>query len=307
MRLIAAFAVAALAPVIAIAEETEVTFATVPAPNAESILIEQPLGRLQLEGWDKQEVRIVAKKHAKDSATLDQLRVNFEMLDGHIRIRTGMRVGDAFHPLPASADGPAGIDLTISVPRRVSVRAQTWSGNIDASGFRAGAELSSRGGEVHASDIEGRVRTTCLRGKQRLSAIHGDVDVDGVTGDVELDTVDGEVLEVKVVEGQITARRIRTPLVRLFSSLGGVVLMGTTRPGARYEITARDGNVRLILKRAPFTIEARAPHGTIKNGFNLARVAGSPTTLSGEHMGGGPRLDLVAGHGDIILQPSDGD
>jgi hypothetical protein len=305
MRFVAAIAVAALAPVIAAAEETEVTFADVPAPNAESIVIEQPLGRLQVEGWDKPEVRIVAKKHAKDGATLDQLRVNFEMSpDGHIRIRTGVRVGDEFHPLPARADGPAGIDLTISAPRHVSVRAQTWAGNLDASGFRAGAELSSRGGEVHASDISGRVRTTCLRGKQRLSAIHGDVEADGVTGDVELDAVDGEVLEAKVVEGQITARRIQSPIVRLFSSLGGVVFMGSTRPGARYEITAREGNVRLVLQRVPFTIDARAPRGNIKNGFNLAHATGSPTTLSGEHLGGGPQLDLVAAHGDIILEPA---
>jgi DUF4097 and DUF4098 domain-containing protein YvlB len=305
MRLLAAVAVAALAPVIAIAEETEVTFASVPAPNAESIVIEQPLGRLQIEGWDKPEVRIVARKHAKDAVTLDQLRVNFEMLDGHIRVRTGVRVGEAFHPLPTSMEA-GGIDLTISAPRNVRVRAQTWAGTIEASGLRAGAELSSRGGEVHASDIAGRVRTTCLRGKQRLSAIHGDVEADGVTGDVELDAVDGEVLEAKVVEGQITARRIHSPVVRLFSSLGGVVFMGTTRPGGRYEITARDGNVRLVLQRTPFSIEARAPHGSIKNGFTLAHAAGSATTLTGEHMGGGPQLDLVAGNGDIILEPSDG-
>ena len=305
MKLWAAFTVAALVPVFAgpaVAEETEVTFAYVPAPNAESIVIEQPMGRLQLNGWDKPEVRIVAKKHARDAATLDQLRVNVEMQDGHIHVRTGVRVDNSFHPLPS---GEAGIDLTIDVPRHVSLRATTWAGNIDASGFRAGAELSSRGGEVHASDIEGRVRTTCLRGKQRLSSIHGDVEADGVTGDVELDTIDGETLEAKVVEGQITARAITTPVVRLFSSLGGVVMMGTTRPGARYEITARDGNVRLVLKRVPFTIDARAPRGTITNGFNLANAVGSPTSLRGEHLGGGAQLDLLAAHGDIIVQPAD--
>ena len=304
IKALVAVAVAAFAPAIATAEETEVTFAYVPAPNAESIVIEQPLGRLQLNGWDKPEVRIVAHKHARDAATLDQLRVNVEMVDGHIHIRTGVRVGDAFHPLPAGADGPAGIDLTVDAPRRVSLRAGTWAGNLDASGFRAGAELSSRGGEVHASDIDGRVRTTCLRGKQRLSTIHGDVEADGVDGDVELDAIDGDVLEAKVVEGQITARQIRSPLVRLFSSLGGVVLMGSTRPGARYEITTREGNVHLVLQRTPFTVAARAPRGTIKNGFNLAHAVGSPTTLAGEHMGGGPQLELVSGHGDIILEPS---
>lgn len=288
----------------AAAEETEVSFVYVPVQKAESLTIDQPVGALALHGWDKPEVRIVARKHAPDRATLEQLRVNFEMIDGRIRVRAGLRVGNVFRALPAAAT--AGIDLTVDAPRGVSLRATTWSGDIDASGFRAGAELSSRGGEVHASDIEGEVRTAALRGRQRLSAIRGNVEADGITGDVELDAVDGELLEVKVVDGQITARRIRSPLVRLFSSSGGVVLIGSTRPGARYEITARRGDVRLVLSPSPFSVNARAPSGLVRNGFTLGHAVGSPTTLQGDYLGGGPQLELTALRGDVILQPASG-
>jgi hypothetical protein len=291
-----------LVPSLALAEQDEVTFANVPAPDAESIVIEQPQGRLELNGWDKPEVRVVAHKHAADDKTLDQLSVEFVMADGKIRIRTGVRIGDTFRPLPA-ADG-AGIDLTVSVPRNVNLRAQTWAGNLDVSGLRAGAQLSSRGGEVHAWDIDGEVHSKALRGKQRLSAIRGNVEADGTTGDVELDAIDGEMLEARVVDGQIVARRIHSPLVRLFSMSGGVVLMGTTRPGARYEITAVQGDVRLVLARAPFTVNARAPGGAVRNGFSLTHAVGSPTTLTGEFLGGGPQLELAAAHGNVILEPS---
>jgi len=99
------------------------------------------------------------------------------------------------------------------------------------------------------------------------------------------------------------ARRIRSPLVRLFSSSGGVVLMGTTRPGARYTMMAANGDVRLVLDRTPFTVNARAPGGTVKNGFTLTHAVGSPTTLQGEFMGGGPQLELTAAHGNVILEP----
>lgn len=291
-----------LVPSLALAEQEEVTFVNVPAPQAESIVIDQPLGRLALHGWDKPEVRVVAHKHAKDGKTLEQLRVNFEMVDGKIEIRTGVRVGDTFRPVGASE--AAGIDLTVDAPRRAVLRARTWAGDIDVSGFRAGAELSSRGGEVHASDIDGEVRTNTLRGKQRLSAIRGNVEADGVTGDMELDTVEGEILEANVVDGQITARRIRSPLVRLFSGAGGVVLFGSTRPGARLEIAARQGDVRLVLERAPFTVNARAPGGTINNGFALTDAVGSPTTLQGNFRGGGAQLELTAAHGNVILEPA---
>ena len=111
-------------------------------------------------------MRVVAHKHARDDKTLDQLTVEFVMLDGKVRIRTGVRVDDTFRPLPA-AEG-AGIDLTVTAPRNVNLRAQTWAGNLDVNGFRSGAVLSSRGGEVHAWDIDGEVHTNALRGKQRL-------------------------------------------------------------------------------------------------------------------------------------------
>ncbi len=302
MKLAVALAIVCV-PTLVLAEENEVTFVNVPAPNAESIVIDQPQGRLTLQGWDKPEVRVVAHKHAPDAQTLDQLRVDFEMSpDGRIHIRTGVRLKNGFLTLPAS-DG-AGIDLTITAPRRVALKAQTWAGDIDAAGFRAGATLSSRGGEVHAYDIEGEVRTNALRGKQRLTSIHGNVDAEGITGDVELDTIDGDVLEAQVVDGQIVARRIRSALARLFSSKGGVVFMGSTRPGARYEITAREGDVKLSLEHAPFSVNARAPGGTVKNGFQLSHAVGSPTTLQGEYLGGGPQLELTAGHGNVVLEPA---
>ncbi len=289
-----------LLPSVALAEEQEVNFVYMPAPNAESIAIDQPLGALALNGWDKPEVRIVAKKHAADAATLDQLRVNVEMVDGRIRIRTGVRVRDGFLSLPGGKS--AGIDLTVDAPRNVALRAQTWSGDIDATGFRAGAALSSNGGEVRANDIEGEVRTNAMRGRQHLSSIKGNVEADGVTGDVELDAVDGELIEVKVVEGRITARRIRSPLVRLFSSAGGVVLIGSLRPGGRYELATREGDVKLVLERVPFTLSARAPAGAVKSGFTLDHEVGSPTTLQGDHLGGGPVLELTALHGNVVLE-----
>ena len=46
----------------AAADETEVSFAYVPAPAVEKIVVDQPLGRLSVRGWDRPEVRIAAKR-----------------------------------------------------------------------------------------------------------------------------------------------------------------------------------------------------------------------------------------------------
>ena len=295
------FAASMMTP--AFAEETEVSFAYVPAPDAESMVVEQPLGKLQVRGWDKPEVRIVATKRAPDADTLDRLRVNVEMQNGRVRIRTGVRVGGAFRPLPPQARAQIGIDLTVDAPRHVSLDARTWAGDLDAEGFRAGARLSSTGGEVRASDIEGKVTSNSVKGRQRLSSIKGAVEADGVTGDLELDTVDGETLDAKLVEGQITARRVRSQVVHMFSAMGGIVFVGSIRPGALYALKTEDGDIHLVLDRAPFSVTAVAPNGHVTTGF---AVKGEllPTRLRGEFLGGGARLDLAAAHGNVLLDPA---
>jgi DUF4097 and DUF4098 domain-containing protein YvlB len=227
-----------------------------------------------------------------------------EIRDGKIRVKTGVRVGNVFRTLPLSQAGAsaAGIDLTIDAPRRVQLHASTWAGDLEAAGFRAGAELETRGGgEVVARDIEGRVRSSALKGRQRLSAIHGDVEADGVTGDVELTSIDGETLDAHVVDGQITAREVRTPVVRLLSTSGGVIFIGTLRAGGRYELTSIEGDVRMQLKRAPFTLEARGQK--VSSGFAVRGGVASATALSGEFEGGGPSLVLTAAHGAVAVDP----
>jgi hypothetical protein len=317
--------------------EVEVNIAYVPAVGAEHLVIEQPLGRLTLRAWDRPEVKIVARKQAPTSATLDRLKVNVEIKDGTIRVRTGVRVGDAFRALPPPAaaraagsteaggpsgsggpsgpggsggpGGPLAIDLTIDAPRSVVLNARTWAGDVDASGFRAGAELSSASGEVRASDIEGRVRTNALRGRQQLRSIRGDVEADGVTGDLELVEIDGQLLVARVVEGQITAREVRSPTVRLLTTAGGIVLVGTLRLGAKVELATHDGDIRVALRPGPFTLHARAFDGLVRSAFPLALTPSSPPALiapqprlDGTHRGGGASLELTTYNGSITLE-----
>ncbi len=297
---VGAFVIASLGTV-ALAEETEDNFVYMPAPQQEALIIEQPMGKLIINGWDKPEVRIHSHKHAPNVASLERLRVNVEMNNGRVRIRTGVRVGETFRGLPpASAEG-GGIDLSIDAPRGVTVQARTWNGDLEANGFRAGAELASKRGEVRARDIKGKVHTNADFGRQRLSSITGDVDAHGVTGDLELDTVDGDVLEANVVDGQITARDVRTPVVRLLSTAGGIVFIGTVRAGGRYELTAMDGDVRLELERVPFTIAARASL-KVKSSFQLVGKV-TPRDVRGEFLGGGPQLELTALHGNVLVSP----
>jgi hypothetical protein len=291
-----AFVVASQLTAAARADETEDNFVYVPAQGAESLTIDQKLGRLTVRGWDKPEVRIRAHKHARDGGTLDRLKVGVVMNDGRIFVRAGVRIGGEVRPLPL--DG-AGIDLEVDAPREVKLRASTWRGDLDASGFRAGAVLDSTGGEVRVHDVTGKVHSWTLQGRQRLVSIRGDVEAGGVTGDLELDEIGGDSLIAKVTEGQITARQISSPVVRLFSTAGAVVFVGALVPAGRYELTALSGDVRLQLVEAPFTVTARAA-GRVRIGFPV-RGRLLPQEVAGDYRGGGPALELTAAHGDVTV------
>ena len=296
-RAAAALAFVCASQLCARADEVEQNFAYVPLLGAESLTIDQPLGKLTVRGWDQPEVRIHSTKRANDPATLDRLRVSVELRDGSIRVQTGVRVAGKFVSMPVQS---ARIDLEIDAPRSALVRAQTWSGDVDASGFRKGAELASKTGEVRARDIDGSVRTSTLRARQWLEAIHGDVSADvEAAGDVELVSIDGDELDAHVDDGTITAKNVTTPVMRLFAAQGAVIFVGTLRAGGRYDFRVLAGDVRLQIPRAPFSIHARAS-APITSAFALkGRV--TPTDVDADFQSGGPRLELTAVHGHITL------
>jgi hypothetical protein len=89
-------------------------------------------------------------------------------------------------------------------------------------------------------------------------------------------------------------------MVRLFSAAGGIVFMGSLRPGARYELTTREGDVRLVLRRTPFSVSARAPSGAVKSAFAVGGVHG-PARLAGDFLGGGPSLELTSYKGNVLI------
>jgi hypothetical protein len=268
-----AFAVSSMLSIVVHAEETEVNFVYLPAPDAEAIVIEQPMGNLKVNGWDKPQVRITSRKRAPDAASLERLRIQVDMHDGHIAIKSGVYVRGVFKELPPQAGSGESIELSIDAPRNVRLSARTWAGDLEAAGFRSGAELTSTGGEVRARDIDGKVRTNADFGRQRLSSIRGDVDAHTLKGDMDIDSIDGDLVDARVAEGQITARDLHAAMVRLLSTAGGVVLIGTLKPGGRYELTALDGNVQLRLQRMPFSVSARGEE--LRSAFNL-KPAGPP-------------------------------
>jgi hypothetical protein len=289
-------------------EELEHDAVYLPAPAANVLDVRNPLGTVRLRAWDQPQVRIVAEKHAQAAPLLERLKVRVDLVNGRYRITTGFYLADeTFSPLPLTGGG---IDLTIDAPRGVALAAATFTGDIEASGFRAGARLSSQEGRIRVADMEGRIDTRTLDGSQWFREIRGSLAASGVTGDVELASIEGDSVDASVYKGQIVAREVHAAVVRLRTTVGTIVLVGALRPDARYDLATHDGDVRLVLRPAPFRVIARAP--TVRSGFPLAEAQASllapdgQTALRvGDYAGGGASLELVSARGAVDLRPAE--
>jgi hypothetical protein len=260
----------------------------IPAPRVETMVIQHPQGALTLRGWDRPEIHISFHKRAPTLAMLSRLRVQFDLRDGRVQIRSGVETRGELRGLPQPN---AGIDLTIDAPRTAQLSATTFSGELAASGFRGGLDLGTASGAIRVSDVRGPLRTHAAQGAQWLRSIQGDVDATGLDGDLELAAVEGATLSAQVVHGQITARDVRSRLVSLHTSLGTLLLLGGLVPGGRYELHVDEGDIQVMLPRQELRLlmEARG-------------VERRPGYLRADLGQGGPSLRLTAG-GQVTLAP----
>jgi hypothetical protein len=270
--------------------------------RVEGLTVRNPQGALTLRGWDRPEIVISFLKRAGTTAMIERLRVQVDILDGQVRIKTGIETRGELRALPQP---DTAIDLTIDAPRGVQLVASTFSGELRASGFRAGLDAGSNTGEIRVSDVAGLVRTHTGRGGQWLRAIQGEVTATGVNGDVDLTSVEGPSLTAQVVRGQITARDVRVPVVSLQTSMGTLLFLSALMPGGRYELHSDEGDVRVQLPLSAtlhFSIEARGDR--VRSGLPLdAGAEVRPGYLRGELRGGGAQLQLTSMRGEVSLLP----
>ncbi len=297
-------ALVGLPPRLSWAEVQEGGIVRIPAHllgNLEKLIIRHPQGRLVLRGWPQKEVHIHFLKRAPTAAMVDLLRVQVDMHDGQVRIRSGVETRGELRALPQP---DAGIDLTIDAPQNAQLFASTFGGDLEASGFRRGVDLGSNTGAIRVSDVSGAVKTHAGQGDQWLRSIQGEVNATGVDGDVALVGVEGPSLIAQVVRGQITARDIRVPVVRMQATLGTLLLLSGLLAGGSYELHVDEGDIRVELPLTPdlhFAIEAE---GTlVDNRLRLDPGASSgPTFVRGEFRGGGPALKLTSTRGRVTLR-----
>jgi DUF4097 and DUF4098 domain-containing protein YvlB len=157
-------------------------------------------GSVTITGWDNNEVRVDAVKHAWESEGIRECKIAVDSHPDSIRIETHYPE----HHWWFGGNNLATVDYTIKVPRRVEVdKISLVNGSLT---------ISSVAGRVRGSSVNGSVRATELGGSADLSTVNSLLEVSSanVGNDLRLHSVNGRVVLTipSNAEGEIRASTV---------------------------------------------------------------------------------------------------
>jgi putative adhesin len=184
-----------------------------------------------------------------------------------------------------SSRSRAGLEVTIRLPRGVKIHAGSGNGGVSVTGATD---------EVVASSGNGRVSVSGSGGEVRASSGNGAVTVDGARGPVSASSGNGEV-NVTTTLGPVSASSGNGNLNVTMDALG---------ERERMEFSTGNGRIRLTVpSNFAAEIDANTGNGTIDSEFPITLTGRlSKTRVRGTINGGGPRVRLTSGNGQIELR-----
>jgi DUF4097 and DUF4098 domain-containing protein YvlB len=164
------------------AEVTEEFHKTVPITADGRVSLENINGSVTIAGWDRNEVQIDAVKSARDQERLEQARIEVDVSNDEVRIRTR-------YPENHTNNNPASVRYELHVPRSARLsKIDLVNGSLD---------LQQVSGEVNANLVNGSLRAKNLAGRAELSTVNGSLEAEFASlnnvHEVALKSVNGSI------------------------------------------------------------------------------------------------------------------
>lgn len=126
------------------------------------VRLENTNGRIQIAGWDRDEVQLDAVKRADKQEDLDAVKIEVDAKADRVAIRSKYPESKLWKKSNSTS-----VDYTLHVPRRArlekianvngAVAIADVAGNIDASTVNGAVAIARAGGNVKASSVNGKV------------------------------------------------------------------------------------------------------------------------------------------------------
>lgn len=237
-------------------------------------------GKIEIEGWDRDEVRVRARGDDPDALAIDAE-------DDRVSIRAAL---DGARWLPFATAG-AEVDLRIDVPKGAHVEAKTLNGPIRARDVEGRVFLHAANGEIDVRGTPEEARLETLNSGIEFRGECPSVDARTMNGRIDLRGVRGEVV-ASTMNGSVRVRGGAVERADLRTLSGSIELEASLQPGARVFGKTYSGAITLELPEdtsARFDIQTFS--GSIRNDFGSRERAARRRTA-------GERLDVEVGGGD---------
>lgn len=200
------------------------------------------------------------------------------------------------------------IDYEITTPTDTKVRTHSGSGDQSVEGLHANLDLESGSGDMRLRGLVGEIHLHTGSGDVEAREVSGPFTADTGSGDIRLDAKNdaksaGDV-HAHTGSGTVELRGVKGSLQAETGS-GDVRVIGTQT--GTWEIRAHSGNVELELPNdAAFDLDASTGSGEVDLGRPVTmtvqgRIGGTRRSINGKVGGGGPRLAIHTGSGDIRI------
>jgi DUF4097 and DUF4098 domain-containing protein YvlB len=199
------------------------------APDG-TVSLDSYKGRIDVETWDRDQVRVSVTIEGKKQADVDDTRIRFDSDADRLDIETDYDELEDDHKLfglftIGSIDRPS-TSYTLTVPRRATLAVDTYSATTTV------AELA---GELRFDAYSARLSVARLDGALRADTYSGDVEVGQAEGSIEVDTYSGR-LQADSIAGPVR-----------FSTYSGSATLGFTTLADDCSFDSYSGDVTITL------------------------------------------------------------
>lgn len=122
-----------------------------------------------------------------------------------------------------SYDTNAHIDLTVKVPKQLSLDVNDGSGSIDINDLSGNVDINDGSGSIEVNEIVGNVHIDDGSGSITVRNVGGDISIDDGSGSMEIERVSGEVT-VSDGSGSIYINDVEKDVNILESGSGGLTV-----------------------------------------------------------------------------------
>ena len=258
--------------------------------------------------------RTSSRSHADE--LFKDLDVSFAQEGNDVRIRSRYNHPTSWFHWNTDLD----VHYVVNVPSQYNVDLTTSGGDITVSDLNGQVRAKTSGGEVSLGRINGLVDAHTSGGDVSMAGSHANAMLSTSGGDIKVGDAAGS-LSVKTSGGSIDIRRAGSD-VKAYTS-GGSIEIGDA--GGVIDATSSGGSIRARLSRQPhgdsklstsgggitvslapnvaLDIDAHTSGGDVASDVPLTILGKqNDSSLNGKLNGGGPKLVLRSSGGDIRLQ-----